>query len=192
VTPDANFASSFDLSLRLPGQRYDSESGLNYNYYRDYDAGTGRYIESDQIGLRGGPSTYAYVSSSPTNLSDKKGLCTCIADDAENTKKDDRGPPHWFYQDITVTCSYKCTDNKGKTEKVKGTYKVRVWHTRADDDGREGNCIEQRYGNPVEFYSGSGAPKNSYPQSGFDSFNPLTSTPSSPDLVAWAKSKCCQ
>ena len=33
-----------------------------YNYMRDYDAQTGRYIESDPIGINGGSySTYNYV-----------------------------------------------------------------------------------------------------------------------------------
>ena len=41
-------------NLRFPGQYYDQETGLHYNYFRDYDPSTGRYIQSDLIGLRGG------------------------------------------------------------------------------------------------------------------------------------------
>src|SRR5579864_9226916 len=38
---------SMTYNLRFPGQYYDSETGHNYNYERDYDSSTGRYIESD-------------------------------------------------------------------------------------------------------------------------------------------------
>jgi RHS repeat-associated protein len=71
--PDGN-GLSYTLNLRYPGQYYDAESGLHYNYFRDYDPATGRYVESDPIGLSGGISTYAYVGSSALNRSDKNGL----------------------------------------------------------------------------------------------------------------------
>jgi RHS repeat-associated protein len=60
--------------LRFPGQYYDAETGLNYNYFRDYEPTTGRYVESDPVGLIGGPSTYAFESSSPLVWSDPLGL----------------------------------------------------------------------------------------------------------------------
>ncbi|TXI51417.1 MAG: RHS repeat protein [Lysobacter sp.] len=71
--PDGD-ATSLVFNMRFPGQRYDSASGLNYNYFRDYEPGTGRYSQSDPIGLAGGASTYGYVSANPLVRTDKLGL----------------------------------------------------------------------------------------------------------------------
>jgi len=65
---------SFTYNLRFPGQLYDPQSQLSYNYYRDYNPRTGRYIESDPIGLYGGqPSTYTYVNGNPLSYIDPRG-----------------------------------------------------------------------------------------------------------------------
>ncbi len=45
-----------------------------YNYYRTYDPSTGRYLESDPIGLIAGPNTHAYVGNMPTTYVDPFGL----------------------------------------------------------------------------------------------------------------------
>ncbi|MBO9663902.1 RHS repeat-associated core domain-containing protein, partial [Dokdonella sp.] len=66
--------AAYALNLRFPGQYYDSETGLNYNYFRDYEPVAGRYIESDPSGLKGGIGTFPFVASSPINLIDRKGL----------------------------------------------------------------------------------------------------------------------
>ena len=71
--PDGD-SFTYTLNLRYPGQYFDAESGVHYNYFRDYEPATGRYIESDPIGLAGGSSTYGYVNSNPFRASDPSGL----------------------------------------------------------------------------------------------------------------------
>lgn len=55
-------STPFLYNPRFPGQTYDKESSTHYNYYRDFDPQTGRYIQSDPIGLAGGVNTYSYVA----------------------------------------------------------------------------------------------------------------------------------
>jgi len=66
--------STITNNLRFPGQYFDSETGLNYNYFRDYNAMIGRYIESDPAGLKGGINLYVYVENNAVNVADLLGL----------------------------------------------------------------------------------------------------------------------
>lgn len=71
--PDGD-SNLFAYGLRFPGQFFDSETGLHYNYRRDYDQQTGRYVESDPIGLDGGLNTYSYVDNDPVGSDDEGGM----------------------------------------------------------------------------------------------------------------------
>ena len=104
------------IRLRYPGQYFDSETKLHYNYFRDYDPGTGRYIQPDPIGLAGGISMYGYVEGNPLAFSDSLALdpeeyfateALAIADAAEYMK----GLPgfdDWEYSAIIVQLDETC------------------------------------------------------------------------------------
>jgi RHS repeat-associated protein len=70
--------STITNNLRFPGQYFDLETGLNYNYFRDYNAMIGRYIESDHAGLKGGINLYVYVENNAVNVSDLLGLTPVV------------------------------------------------------------------------------------------------------------------
>ena len=76
--PDGD-GKPFTYNLRFAGQYYDQETGLHYNYYRDYNPKTGRYLESDPIGLAGGLNTFGYVGGNPVNFRDPSGQYVAVA-----------------------------------------------------------------------------------------------------------------
>ena len=88
--PDGD-STAFTYNLRFPGQYFDEETGLRYNYFRDYDAVTGRYVESDPIGLTGGINTYAYVAGNPLGNYDASGL-ECVSANGVTTCAYPGGP----------------------------------------------------------------------------------------------------
>lgn len=75
---------------RFPGQYFDEETELHYNYFRDYDPSLGRYLQSDPIGLAGGINIYVYGKNNPVVLFDLYGLFPSC-DDSDCEKECTRG-----------------------------------------------------------------------------------------------------
>ncbi len=77
VNEDANGNGHLvEMNIRFPGQYFDDETGLHYNYFRDYDPALGRYVQSDPLGLFDDPNTYTYVKNNPLKGIDPLGLWT--------------------------------------------------------------------------------------------------------------------
>ncbi|MFZ6731832.1 Ig-like domain-containing protein [Undibacterium sp. Ji42W] len=95
----ASQPTKFVFNQRFPGQYFDVETNLHYNYFRDYDPQTGRYIESDPIGLDGGNNTFAYVEGRALTYVDPFGLIrVCVMQLILVTSYNDRGPgKDWPY-----------------------------------------------------------------------------------------------
>jgi RHS repeat-associated protein len=128
----------FPLSnnFRFPGQYYDSETGLHYNYHRYYNPRTGRYLEKDPIGMKGGINLYVYAENNSVRFSDNEGLKVQICvrplknafilnhkyiavngtsygfyDDSKVHKDDPLDQPGWGTHCVTISdsdCKDKC------------------------------------------------------------------------------------
>ncbi len=60
-------------NLRFPGQYFQIETNLAYNWHRHYDPTTGRYTQPDPLRFVDGPSVYAYAGNSPFMYTDRNG-----------------------------------------------------------------------------------------------------------------------
>ena len=174
--PDRD-GTAFVLNLRFPGQYYDAETTLNYNYFRDYEPGTGRYVESDPIGLWGGIDTYAYVLDRPLSFADPLGLRARVC-----CKRIPGigllGKPHHCYIEIESgggggpTTSYGLVGGKfsGEPFATGNIYidnpfdsggKCGDWNDRCDTD----ECVvsaAHSYGNPSSYHYLNGSNSNSF------------------------------
>jgi RHS repeat-associated protein len=71
ATVDAG--SSVTNNLRFAGQYYDEETGMHYNWNRNYEPVTGRYLSTDPLGLSAGDNLYRYALNNPIKNIDSNG-----------------------------------------------------------------------------------------------------------------------
>jgi RHS repeat-associated protein len=93
---------TFAYSLRFPGQQFDSTTRLHYNYYRDYEPATGRYVQVDPLIVAGvSDEPFSYAGASPLLYTDFYGL-------KRGTRRNDDQSPTWLYQLIDRKgCKFK-------------------------------------------------------------------------------------
>ncbi|MFF9072395.1 putative T7SS-secreted protein [Streptomyces sp. NPDC014872] len=90
--------------LRFPGQYYDPETGLHYNYFRHYDPETARYLTPDPLGLVPAPNPSTYVLN-PHTWTDPLGLSGCPPHLFRGTTTGFEGSPGVQRHGITPTSS---------------------------------------------------------------------------------------
>jgi RHS repeat-associated protein len=61
------------LDARFPGQWYQLETGLHYNWHRHYDPTLGRYTQPDPLGLEAGANRFTYALGNPIMNIDPDG-----------------------------------------------------------------------------------------------------------------------
>jgi RHS repeat-associated protein len=121
-----NALGEFSYSLRLPGQQYDGESGQHYNYFRDYEAATGRYVQSDPIGLDDGPNTFGYVRSGPLGSFDPDGEAIRNKVEGDRREREAFDELQQMYPCCQVLKQRRMKDSRAKTviDRVTGQYRV--------------------------------------------------------------------
>ncbi len=136
-------------------EEVDFES-VDYNYYRTYDPSTGRYLESDPIGLAGGLGTYTYAFNAPTVLVDRFGLApgdpfNSLEDALLDAALHSRSHPQqlieyggWVYQDGKCFTYNETTSNlpgsvrSEDLEGIKPADPLATWHTHPIRSGPRG------------------------------------------------------
>ena len=154
------------IIINRPGESTypEEKSVLTSGATPDYDPLTGKYIESDPIGLGGGVNTYSYADDGPVGTYDRFGLDTAMC--TRNLKFGPlplpRGGP-FFHQYVCVgnaTTGYTCRglgptgnvfNSPGKLESE--AYKLQACQTVLPENACVESCIKKTFNNPPPNYS---------------------------------------
>ncbi|NLH50841.1 MAG: RHS repeat protein [Myxococcales bacterium] len=81
--PDGD-GETVTMNFRFPGQYYDSETGLHYNWHRYYDPIAGRYLQADEVTMKMknkiielAYNNYKYATNNPLKVYDLNGNEGC-------------------------------------------------------------------------------------------------------------------
>ncbi|MCS0601263.1 HNH/endonuclease VII fold putative polymorphic toxin, partial [Streptomyces sp. LP11] len=87
--------------LRFPGQYYDPESDLHYNFFRHYDPEGARYLTQDPLGLAPAPNPATYVHN-PHTWSDPLGLSPCEETPTHRYASSRNSAFRWAKRDLKI------------------------------------------------------------------------------------------
>jgi RHS repeat-associated protein len=107
---------------RFPGQWFQLEAGLHYNWYRHYDPSLGRYTQPDPLEFIDGPSIYAYARSSPYGYVDRDGRVSAVLSGGGSA-----GPELWA---LCVANPLIC----GGAVAIGTGIAIACWANKADND----------------------------------------------------------
>jgi len=133
--------NTVENNLRFPGQYFDQESGLHFNWFRYYDSINARYLRPDpsfNTQAKGTiiPYYFPYLLATPKNLNPYAYV-------GEN-------PIVWFDSNGLLSCTYqisvhtlKCKNNAGKSITITG---VKAGHGKCKDDPK---CVDKPKEGPI-------------------------------------------
>jgi len=148
------------LNLRFPGQYYDAETGLNYNYFRFYSAKTGRYMEDDLVGILAGSNhLYNYARQNPMYYYDPRGLeCAIIGTTflrAWNVDLENRVPGPWVFDKIVqLNIGCVCMSHRDVrvdvSRRIYSSYLDKYLCTDSDNCGNETSYLKSEMRTDIE------------------------------------------
>ncbi|WP_206744500.1 RHS repeat-associated core domain-containing protein [Rhodoferax antarcticus] len=157
----------YHFDIGFPGQYSDRETGIVYNINRNLNKATGRYNESDLIGLDGGVNTYGYADGSPVTKTDPFGLATYICKRPLGGSPGSYAPPllnHTYVcigSGANITCGSTTASSGGAMSNIFGSskgkpttsvtdyYKREACEERQSDDRCIETCIANELENPT-------------------------------------------